>query len=454
MDFLRRVNADFQAILEKTGPVEQMLQLAEQMKLKGMHINGRPFPTFLKPYFLNLRQRQPIAEATRRIVSAVEKIGAAFLSGYNFNGLLHQDGLMDRLSRIDPLYPNYQVIMRLDAFFHPSSGEVKFLEFNCGDPTGMGNNDALLDMFLQLPVMRELSKKYNLHADYLLVSQFKVVLRKYRQFCKRKNIPAKPKPNCAIVCSRDRDTGVVGDLQVMVDYYNHQGCTCKLADPRDFKYDGQKLTLHGVEIDVIYRDSIGDFIVYAQAKTALQAYRDGNVCFINPVRAATGDFKNLLAVMSDEQYHPIFSPDEITAITRHIPWTRSVRESKTHFHNHEIDLAPFLRSNKDRFVLKPNRGHSGFGVVLGPETGQIEWEKALDRALSADYTVQEFVRIPTEYFPSLENGNYLGFKLHNVNINYWSHDGEFAGAYMRASASTIINVGQGGGYVPVFFVEE
>ena len=41
-----------------------------------------------------------------------------------------------------------------------------------------------------------------------------------------------------------------------------------------------------------------------------------------------------------------------------------------------------------------------------------------------------------------------------VNINFWVHDGAFAGAFNRAASGQIVNVHQGGGLMPVFFVSE
>ena len=35
--------------------------------------------------------------------------------------------------------------------------------------------------------------------------------------------------------------------------------------------------------------------------------------------------------------------------------------------------------------------------------------------------------------------------------SFWTHEDRFAGAFMRASASPVVNVHQGGGLAPVFF---
>jgi uncharacterized circularly permuted ATP-grasp superfamily protein len=135
---------------------------------------------------------------------------------------------------------------------------------------------------------------------------------------------------------------------------------------------------------------------------------------------------------------------------------RGVGKEKVAFEGKEVDVVKLVRENKDRFVLKPNEGYGGFGIVVGRDADQKAWEQAIDKALTppADYAVQEFVDIPVERFPVMEGDQLKGFEEKNVNINFWSHDGEFAGAFLRASSGTLINVHQGGGLVPVFFVEE
>jgi uncharacterized circularly permuted ATP-grasp superfamily protein len=131
-------------------------------------------------------------------------------------------------------------------------------------------------------------------------------------------------------------------------------------------------------------------------------------------------------------------------------------ESKTVFKGKEIDLVPFVRNNKDMFVLKPNDGYGGFGILVGHIATQADWEALIVKSFRDNivYTVQELARIPVEEFPVVEDGEFKGFAPKNVNVNLWSHDGEFAGAFVRAAAGKIINVHQGGGMVPVFFVSK
>ena len=149
----------------------------------------------------------------------------------------------------------------------------------------------------------------------------------------------------------------------------------------------------------------------------------------------------------------MFTEEERDAHREFIPWTRTLADVTTEFRGETVDLLPFVKTNKDKLVLKPNDGYGGFGVAVGPTTVEKDWLDLIDQSFNEhiSYTVQELVRIPVDQFPLVEDGEFKGFAPKNVNVNLWSHDGDFAGAFVRAAEGSIINVHQGGGMLPVFF---
>lgn len=457
MSLYDRVNADYKAILEKSDPVSQLKTIQAKMKGKNMDMHGEPFPTFCKPYFVEEAHRSFIADATLKMISSINKIGDAYFHEGKFRKQIQLEGRVSELAAVDAGYPGHQIIDRLDVFFHPDTKELKFIEFNCGDPSGMGWNDNMIEMFQALPAVKELEKKYILKPDFLVRSHEKTLLRKYRQYCERKGITPEDKPTVAFVCWRE--STILGDFLSFVEYYKSLGYNALFADPRDFEYDGKVVTVKGTPVPLLYRDAIDDFIkdeFWDDCQPIIQAYKDNNVCFVNPVSSASGDFKSLLEILSDAQYEEIFSKEELIAHKKFIPWTRTLGEFKTNYHDDQIDLLNYVRQNKDKFVLKPNDGYGGFGILVGNVSTQKDWDALIDKSINEHitYTVQDFVKIPRDEFPIVENDEYKGFKERNVNINFWSHDGEFAGAFNRAAKGSIINVHQGGGLVPVFFVSE
>jgi len=457
MSIYEKINADYKRALEKGDPVSQLKELQLKMKDKNMDMHGEPFPTFCKPYFVDEKDRPYIADATLKMISSINKIGDAYFKEGKFRKQIELEGRVADLALIDAGYPGHQIIDRLDVFFHPDTKELKFIEFNCGDPSGMGWNDNMLEMFLDLPAVKDLSSTYNFNVDWLVKSHERTMMRKYRQYCERKGIKPEEKPNVAFVCWRD--STILGDFLSFVDYYKSRGYNSIFADPRDFDYDGNVASVKGTVIPLLYRDAIDDFIkdeFWDDSQAIIKAYRDNNVCFVNPVSSASGDFKSLLEILTDAQYTDLFSPEEQEAHRKHIPWTRTLTEIKTDHKGDMVDLVEFTSKNKDTLVLKPNDGYGGFGILVGNVSTQQEWDALIDKSFKdgITYTVQEFVKIPLDEFPIVEDDQFKGFANRNVNINFWSHDGEFAGAFNRAAEGNIINVHQGGGLVPVFFVSE
>lgn len=165
--------------------------------------------------------------------------------------------------------------------------------------------------------------------------------------------------------------------------------------------------------------------------------------------------KASFALMSDEQNHHLFTPEEIHAIEAHIPWTRRVSERKTYFHGRPVDLVTFIAENRENLVLKPNDEYGGSGVVLGWEATAEQWNTTIQTALHTPHVVQERVAIGAEDYPYLENGK-LAIHRRLVDTDpYIFHGQRVNGCLTRISSQSLMNVTAGGGsVVPTFIIEK
>ena len=104
MDLYQLVNQDYEKIVAETDPISQVKYLSSKMSERGMdmEIKGEkhPFPTFLKPYFVDMKHRSLISKHTRNIIRGVEKVGKLFLEGNDFGDLVYQDGLISEFPRL------------------------------------------------------------------------------------------------------------------------------------------------------------------------------------------------------------------------------------------------------------------------------------------------------------------------------------------------------------------
>jgi hypothetical protein len=115
-----------------------------------------------------------------------------------------------------------------------------------------------------------------------------------------------------------------------------------------------------------------------------------------------------------------------------------------------VDLVEFIRTERERLTLKPSRGHSGLGVVLGWEVDDTTWDSVLTGALGEDFVVQERVDIPSVEFPALEPS--APARRYFADRNPFLGLGRMTGALCRVSARETINVAAGGGVIPTFAV--
>ncbi len=156
--------------------------------------------------------------------------------------------------------------------------------------------------------------------------------------------------------------------------------------------------------------------------------------------------------MTDEKYADIFTSEQLEIIRRHLPWTRKVEDTKTTFESKEIDLIPFLRENRERFLLKPNDDYGGKGISLGWETPESEWETALGEALKDSFVVQEKASIEKHTFPAYSDKVHMEELL--VDFDPFLFLNKIEGGMVRLSSSSLVNVTQGGGQTALIVLED
>ncbi|MGD9676640.1 MAG: hypothetical protein AB7V19_08150, partial [Candidatus Bipolaricaulia bacterium] len=260
------------------------------------------------------------------------------------------------------------------------------------------------------------------------------------------------KPTFAIVC--DRESTIRNDVNCIVEHFNATfDHTTIFADPRDGELRGEKFYMNGERVHLVYRDAIQEFTgAPEETKDTLDAFKRGLITFVNPFCSRVGGLKCVLWFLTDERAQHRFTDDEKQAIADHVPWTRFMHDEKTTFRGASVDLFDHVRKHKDLFVLKPNGGFGGNGVTIGREATAAEWDTVLQDCRTNSWVVQEFVEIPVDEFPQFEPE--LVFKPKNVNVNFFSFDGEYGGGFVRVAESSVINVHRGGGLIPMCFVGE
>lgn len=444
----QKANKLYDELITTQGDIKQ--EYINYNQAYGLNeIQNEPFKTFIKPYFLHVSEIDYFKKVSSIICNALEKINQLYFEEPKIRSLIRTTPIKyDDYLYVNQDYSGSQIVTRLDAYFGHTPETLKFLEFNTDSPCGIGWNDKMSDILLKLPTICKLSEKISLETSRLSERLLICLLDKYKEWCHFKKIAKKNNPLIAI--SIKKNSPAINDYNLLVEHLKQLGTFTILVEPEEFSYDGNQVMYKGKVIDIIYRDYFMEFIgdqFHDKAKQINQAIKDEKICFINPFKSQIGGNKAVLSIFSNPEFHSYFSKNEIEIFNKHIPWTRLVdSQLKETIINNQIDL-----------ILKPTDGYGGFNVTIGNSVSKKKWEEALEFALikKNSFIVQEYITANTYQFPIDHHKDRNGFlDSYLVNLNFWCFNGEYQGAFVRASKNTVINIHQDAGLVPCFTENE
>ena len=438
MDLYTRLLRDEKALAQE---IEETLEA--RLRSRSATFADRVLCPFAMPQFVAREDYDNVRTAARGIYGATIKAWKGL--GPALHDLVGLTEAERELTALDPGISSPSPLSRLDSFLTETS--YQFVELNAETPAGLGYAEVLSDVFLDLGVMREIQKTYNIHRPRPWVKLLETLIACYRQAGGEK-----PQPTIAIVDYDEVPTRT--EHHILRDLFEAAGAVAIVCDPRKMTFEGGSLRHDGVVVDIVYkRLLVNELLEKAdEVKPLLDAARARACVFVNPFGCKPIHKKAIFAVLTDEAHQHLFSDAERAAITSTVPWTRTVREGKTDYEGSPIDLLSFLRdpSRRAELVLKPNDEYGGKGVFLGFESSASEWDAAIGTALASPYVVQKKVEIGRQTFPTLGPG--LPSRELVVDLDPYLFFGEVEGFLTRLSGSSLANVTSGGGQVPAFVV--
>jgi len=433
---------------------DSMQMLGEQMPPRRLTFGGRPLCNVLRPHFFTRAQFDYVSQTCTALTNAMAKLGRVMLGEDKAESerLITALGLTDEELRLLAYDTGYQAISahsRLDSFLS-SDGTLQFVEYNAESPAGASYEDGLADLFSELPIMQEFSQRFTVSRFQVKEKLLAMLLKNYREYLGTR--PAKV-PNIAIVDWPDVPTQ--SEFQLLQEYFEAHGVPTIICDPRELEYRANQLYRGDFPVDLLFKRVLGSELLQRadEVRPIIQAYEAGTVCMINSFRCKLFHKKMIFGLLTDEANARYFSSAEREFIARHIPWTRRVQAGSTTYQGQSVDLAEFIRQNRERLVLKPNDEYGGKGITIGWETDLAAWQQAYEGALTSPYVVQEKVMVAKEPFPVMQDGMII-FAERAVDCDPYIFDGEVAGALTRLSAAALLNVTAGtGSVVPTFIIE-
>jgi hypothetical protein len=266
-------------------------------------------------------------------------------------------------------------------------------------------------------------------------------------------------PTIAIVDFHEAVTW--SEFEYLQGRFTAAGIPTVLADPAWLSYDGKRLyaTPPGgapSAIDLVYRRVLQhEFLAqYDLDHPLIRAYAERAVCVVNPFRTKPVHTKLIMALLSDEDGPAagLLDAEERAAVHAHVPWTRIVRGGVTRYGGEQVPLMTFAQRNRERLVLKPNDDYGGQGVLLGWETDQQAWDRALAAAQAGPFVLQERVPVPQEEYPTWTPDEGLRVTPRYVDSDPCVYGDRAVGCLTRIASTALLNVSAGGGSAPPTFV--
>ena len=420
-------------------------ELSQTQHESGILHGDRAISPFLRPYFLERSRYDEIRRAARSLSGTFETITNAALQ---YDEIMSELGVSEkeaRWARLEPGYSGVSVNSRLDTFL--TADGFAFLEYNGENPAGIGDQSVLERLFTHVPLVKSFLADNPHHFPQPQVRLLEALLSSYREYGGKK-----VKPNIAIVDWDGVSTG--SEFEILREYFEANGHETKICDPRELEYDGPSLTAGDFEIDIFFkRVIIHEFLEkFDETHPLYHACLNGAVCMANSFRSKIPHKKASFAILSDEQFWPLFTPDQLEAINAHIPWTRTVRDENTTYKGEAIDLLEYIRAGRERFVLKPNDEYGGKGISFGWESTESEWDDAIGHALETHYLVQERVGVEKTSIPVISNGEAQMASL-TVDFDPFLFRGEVEGGMVRLASGSLVNISSGGGETALAILE-
>ncbi|MFH1538906.1 MAG: hypothetical protein ABIH66_08090 [bacterium] len=439
-------------VMERPEESRRALEwIHEEQVAREVMFDGRSVPTLLRPNFISPGQERLLRRVTGVVMDCLEKVIETYFESDTLRDALHDvirlSGLEREMVSIEPGIERCIVKSRLDAFM--DGDNLKFLEFNCDSPAAVAYGHMQNEIFYQTFLVEALTEKYELTWYNRSRMMFDALIQAYKEFGGREESPH-------IAITDWRDVKTIHEFRILKGDFEELGCPVTIIDPRDFELKGDRLLAGGEPVDIVYRRVIIREVLEKAGEVGdfLEACRRRLVGVANSFRAKVVSNKSTLAVLTDRRFDHLFTDEQNEIKYRHIPWTRNFLPGKTDYKDKEVDVFELARGDKDSFILKPCDGYGGQGVCVGRSASAEEWEEMFNKAAEGGYVIQEYVDIPEEDFPIIDDvvDDEIRIEKRKVNLNPFAIGGHYGGCISRVSVSPIINVSAGGGMIPTFCI--
>ena len=135
-------------------------RIVDEQRKRRLYFGSVPVCRVLRPHFYTKDAWDYMRDRTALILSAFRKVHDAAMNDIKVRQQLdlepYEEEMLqvDKDARIDTPWTS----SRLDSFFRPETGYLRFVEYNAETPAGIGYGDTLTSMFEDLEVFKRFQK--------------------------------------------------------------------------------------------------------------------------------------------------------------------------------------------------------------------------------------------------------------------------------------------------------
>ncbi|MFN0197342.1 MAG: hypothetical protein ACKVT0_11405 [Planctomycetaceae bacterium] len=350
----------------------------------------------------------------------------------------------ERQRECNPAFGRHDAVV---DFISPMWKEtLKFLEPNMGGIGGLHLVPTAENILADL-VIPELR-----HRDELLQLELCPDIRELLMQDVLDHLEAigRPAKNIALIEPKYAGSGPDEQEYLARYYHDRYGMRVFHADPSELTLAKGEVCCEGTPIDLVYRDyTVTDFLDLERQGIDIRPVRTlfEQNRVISSVTAEL-DQKSCWEVLTDPAItNKYFNSDERQVFRRHILWTRLISDRNTILPDGRAgDLLEYVRQERERLVMKPNRAYGGQGVLIGPSVDERAWEAAIHAALADTdrWVVQQIATLPVSEFPIVGPDKCVHMEPFYTVMGF--APSKYGLAILgRASQRQVVNVAQRGG---------
>ncbi len=401
---------------------------------------GKAVEFLYQPVFLSEKDYQYFETIVDQLVKILNKVTNKYIEDEKFRSYFGFSPLLEKLILKDPGYSINAPMARFDIFYN-LDGSFQFCELNADGTSGMVEVRELQKVIGESFVMNKLKETYSFKDFELLDSWAQALFKNYKEFSNSDD-----KPQIAIIdFFEGKPRGEFTEFQKTFEKF---GCKTIVVNPKDLVYRENKLYYGDFRIDCIYRRSVTWEIIENQDEVMdlINAYLDGNVCLVGPLRSQLMHNKLIFAILHDERKTSFLTKEEREFVKKYIPYTAV-------FDIDNEDLVEYTIDKKEDLVLKPMDKYASTGVCIGTDFEESEWEKVVKKEDKEEYILQQFCQVPKIPMPMIRDKS-IEFIDSNYLLGLFVYNEKLQGLYTRTSTTNVIGAETGSYTVPTFIVEE